>query len=115
MRSRAVKLARRAAITSAAVRGGRVTLSGQIVRPLARPVAPVVITRQVGCGRSAAVARVRPRSNGSFRVTVPAPTGARAAIFRRSTKVRRTPGSRSAVDHVLPSDAGRPPLSPGRV
>ena len=95
VRSRAVKLARRAAITSAAVRGGRVTLSGQIVRPLARPVAPVVITRQVGCGRSAAVARVRPRSNGSFRVTVPAPSGVRAAIFRVGTEVRRTASSRS--------------------
>ena len=94
VRSRATKLAHRAAITSAAVRRGRVTLSGQIVRPLARPVAPVVITRQVGCGRSAAVARVRPRSNGSFRITVPAPSGVRAVMFRARTQVHRTASSR---------------------
>ncbi len=36
------------------------------------------------------VIRVRPRANGAFKVTVDAPAGQSAAVYRLRTKVRRT-------------------------
>jgi hypothetical protein len=73
-----------------------VTISGRAVPPLAKPPAEVVITRQAGCGRAVVVARVVPARSGAFTASVRRPAGARAAVFRAQTAVRRTTSSRRA-------------------
>ena len=89
-RSLALKLRRRMVISAARSDDGWVTLSGRVAAPLGRPVAAIVVTRRVSCSRSEVVRRIRPRSDGRFSVSVEAPTGELAAVYRLSTRVRRT-------------------------
>lgn len=89
-RSLALKLRRRMVISSARSADGWVTLSGRVVAPLGRPIAAIVVTRRVSCKRSEVVRRIRPRSDGRFSVSVEAPGGQLAAVYRLSTHVRRT-------------------------
>jgi hypothetical protein len=93
VRSLPIKLSRRTLITSADVRGGRVIVSGRLVPPLTHPRTPVVIRRQLDCGRDAVVARVQPRANGTFHASLPLPSGVRAAIYKASSGVVGNPGS----------------------
>lgn len=89
-RSLDLKLARRMTLRGVAVRGGKVTISGRISGPLTRPASRITVTRRVSCRRSEVVARVLPRRDGTFRVTVAAPDGQNAAVYRLGTFVRRT-------------------------
>jgi hypothetical protein len=89
-RSLALKLQRRMVISAARSSDGKVTLSGRVVGPLSRPLAAITITRRVSCKRMELVARVKPRANGRFSVTVDAPAGELAVVYRLSTRVRRT-------------------------
>jgi len=88
-----LKLERRMVISNVTVKNGKVTISGRVVRPLTRPASVITVTRRVSCKRSAVVARIEPRNNGTFRVTVDAPEGQLAAVYRLGTFVRKTPGN----------------------
>jgi hypothetical protein len=85
-----LKLARRLVLAPPTAHGGAVALSGQVVAPLARPVAPVAVQQQTACGAWTTVKRFTPGGSGRFGVTVAAPEGAGAAIYRLSSAVRRT-------------------------
>ncbi len=93
-RSLALKLTRRMVLSSARTARGKVTLSGRVVKPLGRPAARIVVTRRVSCKRSEVVARIKPSRSGRFKVTVDAPEGALAAVYRLSTRVRKTSRNR---------------------
>ncbi len=84
-----LKLARRLLVTSTKTKGKKVTIAGRVVRPLASPVGTIVVKRRVSCGRFKVVKRFTPRSDGSFRVTLPAPKGGLAAAYRLQTRVRK--------------------------
>ena len=89
-RSLSLKLTRRMVLSGTRAAAGKVTLSGRVVRPLGRPVRTITVTRRVSCKRSEVVRRVAPSRTGAFRVTVDAPSGQLAAVYRLSTRVRRT-------------------------
>ena len=89
-RSLRLKLERRMIVRSVRVSGDRVRISGQVQRPLAKPARTITITRRVSCTKSAVVARVKPNSKGEFSVTVKAPPKTLAAVYRLSTRVRKT-------------------------
>jgi hypothetical protein len=89
-RSLFLKLTRRVTLDPPAAKAGKVTLTGRVLPPLTAPRAPVVVRQQTGCGTAKTVARVRPGASGRFRIVVAAPKGAKAAIYRLATQVRKT-------------------------
>jgi hypothetical protein len=102
-RSLSLKLTRRLSLESLTVSGGSVVLSGQVVLPLARPVALVTVQQQLECGATREVLKFKPAANGRFRVSVPVPVGAKAAIYRLTTSVRESTRSRhSFATYSLP-------------
>ena len=99
-RSLKLKLARRLRITAITASGGKVTVAGQVVGPFAarRSDRVVELERRVSCTQSERVGRVTPRADGTFRLTVPVPAGAGAAVYRVRTKVRSSPGSARTIN-----------------
>ncbi len=93
-RSLSLKLHRRMVLRAARASRGRVTLSGRVVRPLGRPVRTITVRRRISCKRSETVGRVRPRRDGTFRITVDAPEDALATVYRLSTRVRKSTRNR---------------------
>ncbi len=65
------------------------TIAGRVVRPLAEPAQRITVKRRVSCGRYRVVKRFKPRADGSFRVTLPAPRRGQAAAYRLQTRVRK--------------------------
>jgi hypothetical protein len=92
-RSLNLKLARRMIVTSISSKGGSVTIRGKVVRPLAKPVAPIILKRRVTCKTLETVKTFKPKRNGTFSVTVKKPANLAAAIYRLQTRVRRTTSS----------------------
>lgn len=90
LKSLNLKLARRMVVERLAAKGGRVTIVGRVTRPLANPASTITLTRRVSCRRSEVVKRFKPRADGTFRVTVAAPKGQTAAVYRLGTLVRKT-------------------------
>jgi hypothetical protein len=90
-----LKLARRMIMNSLTAKRGKVTISGRVVGPLSRPPASITLTRRVSCKENEVIKRFKPRADGTFSVTVAAPTGEDAAVYRLATRVRRT--ARSAT------------------
>jgi len=88
-RSLRLKLARRLQVSSTRTRGRKVTIAGRVVAPLASPVQTITVKRRVSCGRYKVVKRLKPRPDGTFRVTVPAPRRGQAAAYRLQTRVRK--------------------------
>jgi len=102
-RASGLPLARRLVLNPARFSHGKVTLTGQIVGPLTKPIAPIVVTQQTSCAQSVVVKTVRPRRNGRFRITLSAPAGAVAAFYQLHTKVRRSErGRRRLTTYSLP-------------
>lgn len=102
-RSLSLKLHRRMVLSGTRGANGKVTLSGRVIRPLAEPIGQITISRRVSCRRSEVVARIRPRSDGRFRVTVDAPAGELAAVYRLTTRVRKsTRSGRTFPSFTLP-------------
>lgn len=102
-RSLNLKLARRMVVTSIRSGGSFVTIRGRVIRPLADPVAPIVLKRRVTCKRLETVKTFRPRSDGSFEVTVRKPANLAATIYRLQTRVRRlTTSTRTSPTFTLP-------------
>jgi hypothetical protein len=84
-----LKLMRRMVVESMTAKGGTVTIAGRVVRPLADPVAPIEVRRRVTCNKEQVVKRVKPRDDGSFRISVPAPDGEAEGVYRLATEVRK--------------------------
>lgn len=99
LRSRALALTRRAILLTPTYGAGKVTLSGQILAPLAKPVAAITIRQlAVGsCTQLITVATIRPSANGSFKTTVTPPAGQQAAIYSLTTLVRTSAGSKTTT------------------
>jgi hypothetical protein len=100
-----LKLARRMLVTRVGSAGGKVTIAGRVVPPLAaRPKdRTITLQRIVACKKAQTVTKLRPRSNGSFSVTVPAVAGQTAAVYRLSTRVRSSArGKRLQTTYTLP-------------
>ena len=92
-RSLDLKLVRRLILAEPTSSHGKVTLTGQVVAPLARPVATVTVSQQVACGKTTVVMRFKPGPGGRFRLTLPAPVGGTGVIYRLSTSVRHSAAS----------------------
>jgi PKD repeat protein len=89
-RSINLKLVRRMIVTAVTVAGGRVTIAGRVVKPLATGARDrrITLQRTTSCTSQQTVKTFAPRANGTFSVTVPVPAGQRAAVYRMRTKVR---------------------------
>ena len=84
--SLALKLARRMLVTKVAAAGDKVTIAGKVIGPLAARSKDRTITLQrvVACKSAETVKTFAPAKNGSFSVTVNAPAGQKAAVYRLS-------------------------------
>ncbi|WP_445149625.1 hypothetical protein [Baekduia sp. Peel2402] len=85
-----LKLHRRMTLTRLTATNGKVTVAGRVGLPLSNPVDPIRLVRRVSCHKTVLVKAFRPAADGTFSVTVPAPAGATAAVYRLSTRVRKT-------------------------
>jgi hypothetical protein len=85
-----LKLHRRMALTRLTSAGGKVTLAGRVELPLSHPTDTIRLVRRVSCHKTVLVRSFRPASDGSFEVTVAAPKGASAAVYRLATHVPKT-------------------------
>jgi hypothetical protein len=93
-RSASLKLTRRMVIESISSRAGKVIIHGRVIRPLAVPIAPILIQRRVSCSSTVTVKAIKPRRSGIFTATLPAPPRSQAAVYRASTRVRGSVRSR---------------------
>lgn len=94
VRSQSLKLTRRMLVDSIASRAGKVVIHGRVVRPLARPIATILVQRRISCSSSVTVKRIKPGRNGAFTVTLAGPAHAQAAVYVAVTRVRQKIGSR---------------------
>jgi hypothetical protein len=83
-----LKLQRRLLVSSLSSHKGKVIIKGRVVAPLTTPRATIRVIRRVSCHKVLLVARVKPRPNGTFTITVKAPRNAAAAEYRLTTQVR---------------------------
>jgi hypothetical protein len=98
-----LKLQRRLIVSGLTSKDGQVTIAGRVVGPLTTPVSTIRLVRRVSCHKVVLVKRFKPRADGTFRVTVKAPAGQAAAIYRMATSVREQPGNpRSYPTFTLP-------------
>lgn len=94
-RSLNLKLSRRMVVDAIDSSADTVTIRGRVIRPLAKPVAPIVLKRRVTCKTLETVKTFKPRRDGSFSVTVKKPENLAATVYRLQTRVRRTTRSRN--------------------
>jgi CSLREA domain-containing protein len=87
LRSLNLKLTRRLKLEAPVLAGDEVTLSGQVLPPLTRPIAPVVLEQELECGKPTVLKRFTPPRSGRYRVTVSVPAGTSAAVFRLKSSV----------------------------
>jgi hypothetical protein len=93
-RSLDLKLTRRLSLEAPSFSEGTVTLSGQVVAPLGKPISPVTVEQQLECGKTSKVVTFTPQTSGRFHVTIRGiPASAKAGIYRLSTSVLKSPGS----------------------
>jgi hypothetical protein len=98
-----LKLQRRLIVSGLTSEKGKVTIAGRVVRPLTRPVATIRLVRRVSCHKVVLVKRFKPRADGTFKVTVKAPAGQAAAVYRMATSVReKASNPRSYPTFTLP-------------
>ncbi|WCB93999.1 hypothetical protein DSM104299_02727 [Baekduia alba] len=83
-----LKLQRRLIVNALTSKDGKVTISGRVVRPLTTPLSDIRLVRRVSCHKVVLVKRFKPNADGTFKVTVPAPKGQAAAVYRMATDVR---------------------------
>jgi hypothetical protein len=102
-RSHNLKLRRRLHVSPMVNRNGRIIIVGRVTLPLSHPVNQVELRQRVTCKRDKVVARFRPHSDGTFRISVKAPKGPGAAVYRLQTLVRnRTGGHSESPTFTLP-------------
>lgn len=100
-----LKLQRRLVVSSlkSSADGKTVKITGRVVRPLTTPVSDVRVVRRVSCHKVVLVKRFKPRSDGTFSISVPAPKGQSAAVYRLATSVReKASNPRSYPTFTLP-------------
>ncbi len=107
LKSLDLKLTRRLILDPPKSAAGKVSLSGEVQYPLAKPPATVLVQQQLSCGATKTVAHFKPGASGRFTVSVPAPAGAEAAIYRLSTKVR----GNTASAKLFPTDSLPEPVN----
>jgi hypothetical protein len=89
LRSLNLKLTRRLILDPPKSHRGKVTLTGEVLAPLARPRASVVISEEgSNCKRTTVVAHIKPKANGRYEITLGIPTGRSAVVYRLSSAVR---------------------------
>ena len=90
-RSLELKLMRRMQVTSVTSAGGRVTINGRVSKPLAlrKTDRPIALQRRINCTTNRTIAHVMPGADGRFSVTVQAPAGHGASVYRLRTKTRK--------------------------
>jgi hypothetical protein len=88
-----LKLQRRMVVTSLRSHAGKVTITGRVIPPLTTPRSAIRVVRRVSCHKTVLVGRFKPRADGRFRITVKAPEGQAAAVYRLATRVREKPGN----------------------
>jgi alpha-tubulin suppressor-like RCC1 family protein len=110
LKSLELKLTRRLILDPPVSAAGKVTLTGQVLPPLGKPLPVIDVEQQLTCGGGARlVAQLKPIASGRFIARVAAPAGARAALYRLSTKVRESTSSRKLFATAsLPEAAGIP-------
>ena len=96
-RSLSLKLTRRLILQPPTFSAGKVTLAGQIVTPLSKPVGAVTVEQELECGKSTKALTFTPPASGRFHVTVDGiPANAKAGIYRLTTSVLPSPGAHRA-------------------
>jgi hypothetical protein len=94
-RSLNLKLTRRLTLEPPKFSGGSVTLSGQVVPPLTKPIAKVTVEQQLECGKTSKVLTFTPPASGRFHVTINGiPANAKAGIYRLTSSVTEKPGAK---------------------
>jgi DNA-binding beta-propeller fold protein YncE len=88
-KSLALKLTRRVVMEPLTSKAGIVTLTGQVIPPLTKPAAEILVQAQVSCTQWKTTARKPAHASGRFEVSVAAPAGQQAAVYRVSTAVRK--------------------------
>jgi hypothetical protein len=89
-RSLDLKLMRRMIVESTTAKNGKVTIVGRVVKPLAAPIAPVYLERRISCKKTERVGSAMPGADGRFRITADVPEGESAAVYRLTSRVRKT-------------------------
>jgi hypothetical protein len=87
LRSLNLKLLRRLLLEPPTNSGRTVTLTGRIVLPLTKPLAPLIVEQELECGKPVVVRRLKPAASGRFHITLQVPAGAAAAIYRLKSSV----------------------------
>ena len=87
LRSAHVKLTRRLQLEPPQASGQRIVLSGQVVLPLTKPIAPIVVEQQLECRKKKVVKRLKPPASGRFRVVVTVPASAKSALYQLTSRV----------------------------
>jgi hypothetical protein len=111
--SPALKLSRRLYVSSVSPAGGaRVRIVGRIVRPLATPRAPILVSLRDSCGRRYAAVKAAVHLNpgsGVFQILASAPpAGDTGAVYRLQTRVAKHPRSHTSfATFSLPRAVGR--------
>jgi CSLREA domain-containing protein len=96
-RSLNLKLTRRLILQQPTFAGGNVTLTGQVVGPLTKPVGTVTVEQQLECGKNTKVLAFTPSASGRFHVTIKGiPANAKAGLYRLTTSVLGSPHSHHA-------------------
>jgi DNA-binding beta-propeller fold protein YncE len=105
-RSLNLKLTRRLSLEPPHVSGDAVTLVGQVVAPLAKPVAAIRVEQELECGKTSIVKQVKPSAGGRFRIVLTVPSQAKAGIYRLGSTVRENAGSKKGfATYSLPLPA----------
>ena len=81
LRSADLKLNRRLILDPLKASGTTVTLVGEVVPPLTKPVGAVAVEQQLECGHTTIAKTFTPPASGRFHITVSVPAGAKAAII----------------------------------
>lgn len=89
LRSSPITLRRRLSISPSIGARGRTILSGRVVPPLGKPVAPIVVWQRVGCATPTAVGKIKPDATGRYSITL---TAATTAFYRTTTSLRHATG-----------------------
>jgi hypothetical protein len=89
-RSPPLSLPRRIVVQSTRSSNAKLTITGRVTLPLTQPVHKIIVERRLSCNRTTIVARVLPRTDGRFALTVATPAGQPAAVYRLHTQVRTT-------------------------
>jgi hypothetical protein len=71
-----------------------VTLVGQVLAPLTRPIATVSVQQALACGATTTLGSFKPAADGRFRITVKVPAIAKAGLYRLVSSVAEKPGSK---------------------